>query len=206
MLILYTQKKVCCSFLIEGFEMKRQWKNLRDSYVKYLKTTLIGGDESKRYVWSQTMEVFKPFIQFKPRNCKTTISFREDNQVVKEEYNEDYNSNQSSSLPTETNTDEEIMTPSSSTKSYFKTTTQKASTNFKVSNKKRQIDKDDEDDDDDSKEIPKKTRTELDATEMVFLGFAKTVKTFPPVVQARIKVKIAELLLDQEMEINESKS
>lgn len=53
---------------ISGDGIKKKWKNIRDSYAKYLRSTKTKtGQSAKRYKnwqWAKQMEAFKPYLSF----------------------------------------------------------------------------------------------------------------------------------------------
>ncbi|CAG9766009.1 unnamed protein product [Ceutorhynchus assimilis] len=60
-----------------GEEVKKRWKNLRDSYAKYLKCikTKTGQSAKKNYSkwqWASLMEPFKPFLAFAKTDSNIT--------------------------------------------------------------------------------------------------------------------------------------
>lgn len=51
----------------------------------------------------------------------------------------------------------------------------------------------------DNNKISCQDPSKYDAIEHMFLGFAKTIKTFPPKIQALTKMKIAQIVLEEEI-------
>lgn len=160
-------------------------------------------------MWADKMEVFKPYIVFTPRNRRTPVSFQAD---VKEEEDDDEDED-------EEDEEEEAISNGYNSESSpvesldpledFSVTPTIRVLPLPASTDKKKRKKEEERGQRRSTEEAaglesKKFIGDLDATELVFLGFAKTVKTFSPLVQARLKVKIAELLLDQEIEFTEA--
>nr|CAD7602458.1 unnamed protein product [Timema genevievae] len=64
----------------DGDDMKKKWKNLRDSYAKHLRAEKSHTgqppksiDRYKTWPWAQQMAFFRPFLQFGSTNSNTSI-------------------------------------------------------------------------------------------------------------------------------------
>ncbi|XP_049943715.1 transcription factor Adf-1-like [Schistocerca serialis cubense] len=55
-----------------GDQMKRKWKNLRDTYARYLRISSEEGSSTKRWIWSEKMEIFRPFVPLGSSSAEVT--------------------------------------------------------------------------------------------------------------------------------------
>ena len=177
--------------------VKKKWKNLRDSYAKYirsLKTTT--GQSAKRYKhwqWAPHMEVFKPFLQF----SKTVSNVRCDVVEINEINNIDDVENSQLCPPDayETVQDSgdfaEIPTSIPQTR---KRSTATLNSTYNIQNTTPSaLDK----------VIGhlenKRGRYDYDATDLLMLSYSKTIKSFSLERQAQTKFEIAQILMQQEI-------
>jgi len=71
----YSSTLKCIYFIFKGETLKNKWKNLRDSYQKYLKanSTTTGQaagpskgvlDPYKNWIWAKHLEFLRPHLKF----------------------------------------------------------------------------------------------------------------------------------------------
>lgn len=169
-------------------ELKKKWKNLKDTFAKHLKSNRHIGDEKnaksyKNWKWAKLMEQFKPYFSFTKNDTK--IEYLEDNsQLVL------IDSDSNSSLEIETKS-ETIQLPEFVEASSSQIPVETIIHSFKQDRSLSPID--------DVNFLHKRHKSDLSPTEMIFLGYARTIETFSPKLQAITKLKIAQVIMEQEM-------
>uniref|UniRef100_A0A6P7GZI3 Uncharacterized protein LOC114344940 n=1 Tax=Diabrotica virgifera virgifera TaxID=50390 RepID=A0A6P7GZI3_DIAVI len=154
-------------------ELKKKWRNLRDTYAKYIRTskTKTGQavNSTKKWIWADQMEAFKPFLSF----AKTTSNVSDvripeyteltnvesfENEIGRAQSSSSQNTQSNNSGTSNTDIIQEHRTPIS-----FR---QKAS---------------------------------FDAIDQLFLAHTFAIKTFSPRRQIETKMKIAQVIMEQEL-------
>lgn len=203
---------------ISGEDLKKHWKNLRDSYSKHLRSlkTHTGQAAStnsyKTWPWAKNMDFLRPFLKFSKTATNVCNDDNGSNELPQCNYlSQTENLAASTNLETSLNpttpilkrtmeesenvdTDVEAVIPRTKKKLIKETVSGCTSGVDKVISFLKQ----------------KKSDTEsMDATELMFLGYAKTIKTFSARRQALTKMKISQLVMEQnllQIEENEEKS
>ncbi|XP_054257577.1 uncharacterized protein LOC128982656 [Macrosteles quadrilineatus] len=180
-------------------QLKKKWRNLRDSYMKHLKSIKPTTGQAKRnYVawpWSSQMERFKPFLGMAKTvsNISATETQGTDvnNEVVFEpdvgNNNHDHISADGQSPvrePIEINRPDNVDLASEPRIKKRKTQSPGNSNNV---DKVVQY-------------LEGKNKIQLDATDHLMLGYSKTIKTFSRARQAQIKLQIAQIINLGELE------
>ncbi|GJQ76505.1 hypothetical protein Trydic_g2211 [Trypoxylus dichotomus] len=170
-----------------GTIVRFKWKSLRDSYVKYLKETKAGPGKKRRYLsflYRERMAFLDPFIEFKrrPKSAKKESETEksdvpnEDTLIEKEEY-------------TISESNAEAKEPSA-----FMETDLSSEDNPSKSNSFHQQ----------SVHYSTERRGENDV-DIFFSGLAKIVKKLPKVTQAKLKLECSTLVLNAEIEYEQSR-
>lgn len=186
--------------MISGDELKKKWKNLRDSYAKYLKSikTKTGQSAKKKYKnwqWATIMEAFKPFLTFAQTESNVTDidiegqiadSLEKTDTVVQNDTEQKDNENETVENYNDgktPQTDSPIAAPVLKPKPKRKITDKcsESSVNTVIEYL-----------------MNKKQKKEMTPTDMIFLGYSQTIQTFSPRRQALTKLKIAEIMGEQE--------
>lgn len=170
-------------FHFAGDEMKKKWKNIKDSYQKYLRTVNNRtGKTIKRsyrnWQWAKEME----FLRSQTESNINDIDNSSNTENQKETLNSPVVTTNEDSGSFEENPLQDIA-------SYHR-------------NKRKRI----------SKEVavpvaqstdyhqPQKQQViSTDATDLIFLGYSNTVKTFSPMRQAIVKMRIAQIMMEEEL-------
>lgn len=195
---------MCTTCLILGCEVKKKWRNMRDTYSKHLKANKLQKDQRvrknyKNWKWAPLMEVFKPFMPLAEIDnnyedefidCDGTArSLPSDSAVDSEEDDTCLHSQSTDAIDIEDikieNSDALLPPTSQKSPSYATNQSEKRSlspdTVADYLKKKR------------------KPYQELSPTELIFLGYAQTIETFSPKRQAITKLKIAQIVMEQEL-------
>ncbi|XP_026481551.1 uncharacterized protein LOC113388380 [Ctenocephalides felis] len=173
-----------------GEDIKKKWKNLRDTYTKHLRSQAghLAAKNYKNWPWAKHMDFVKPF-QSSVNNAANNAQKEKDAKTMKcesmesaEEHAATFDELQLPEfdeeqlpcyLPNEQPVEVELheaKTPcGSDIPNYFK----RNATHRCIEN--------------------------LDGTEHIFLGYAKLLKNFSARRQATVKMKIAKLMLDEEL-------
>ncbi|KAK7863926.1 hypothetical protein R5R35_012437 [Gryllus longicercus] len=205
-----------------GEEAKKKWKNLRDTFAKSMRSTQTktgqAAKSSKKWVWADQMQAFLPYLAF--ATTASNVSEIDSENVNLNSHSTEENTSQSVEIVDEAagaenvvetdNTEIAVNTRSSVISADIPprilqpvsdipigAPATDASRRQKLGRKRRS-------------ESPScvseiiqyfesKKETECDATDCLFLAHAKTVKTFSRQRQAIIKMKIAQLIMEQEL-------
>ncbi|XP_074042015.1 uncharacterized protein [Leptinotarsa decemlineata] len=215
---------------VTGEEIKKKWKNLRDSYSKYLRTekTTTGQetkilDRYKTWPWAQQMEFLRPSLAF----AKTHSNVMSVRQPPSSELTEEgHNQVQCQETADKNDPSVESQTPSESTQSLSdmqqtNTNRQPIGTNQPPAkkNKKHEFSKAPATQLSQRQNQPAKHQSSSSSVEQVisyfdrktaesacddiddiFKGYVKTVKKISKRRQVIIKFKISQLLMEQELE------
>ncbi|XP_045482098.1 uncharacterized protein LOC123686145 [Harmonia axyridis] len=182
-----------------GVELKSKWKNLRDNYAKYLRwqkkprgQTANLLNRYKAWPWASHMEFLKPYI-----SASRTESDSQDIQTNDEE-------NMPERIGTAVDDDEPEQKPAISR--FFQlnpheATSAKSTDEFSENNQKRKPPPLN----DEPASLGKRVRienltTEFDDVDFIFLGYAKVIKKFSARRRAWTKYKIAQIILEAELE------
>ncbi|KAF5297667.1 hypothetical protein FQA39_LY11998 [Lamprigera yunnana] len=182
-----------------GIEMKRKWRNAKDTYIRYLrhiKTNRGYFAKCKRkWKWADEMEMFRPFLTFTARNRNLRGTNRQTTTVTipKEEHGvvcitdiEDTSRNQTDDVIVEVQ--EPIRTESIPQSTSSKT----PKANLQIDSVGRHV-----------TNFFAKKEQEMDATDLLFLAHASTIKTFSGKRQAIVKMRIAKVIMEEEIQHQE---
>ncbi|KAJ3662191.1 hypothetical protein Zmor_006547 [Zophobas morio] len=201
-----------------GEDVKKKWKNLRDSYAKYLKSkkTRTGQSAKKNYKnwqWAPFMEHFKPFLAF--ANTDTNVSEPVDVGENTEQLTNNTTVSESDYSQTVETEDTDIE-DTTSDRTHIKNTTipkpsqasqervvaSTSSSNQSARQKRRSSVKAEERSgsavDTVIAYLEEKRKKKISPTDMIFMGYSETIQTFSPRRQAYVKMKIAEIMTEQE--------
>lgn len=173
---------------------------MRDSYIKYLKstqtTTIQSARRYRNWQWAKHMESFKPYFSFTVTIDNVDFNTLESNSAI-----DDSNENEWDALDVDTysrykkdadtsRSDEDVEeTPTPSVKRKRKRSLSCAIQTSPSSAGNRVFE-----------HFKKKCSCEeYDATELIFLGYAKTVQTFSLERQAKVKLQITNIIMQQEI-------
>lgn len=186
--------------------MKKKWKNLRDTYSKFLKSvkSTTGQSAKKNYSnwqWAKHMESFKPFLAY--AKTDTNLEPLQVRQLDEAENDLDYNE-ELSAEPHSGIENEDTGNTTFEFESSRSPTTEKTATPQVQWSKKRKLCDQTSNVDKVVQYLENKRRpTDMDGTELLFLSYAKTLKTFTPRRQATTKMKLAQIFMEQEIEQGE---
>ncbi|KAB0790548.1 hypothetical protein PPYR_15052, partial [Photinus pyralis] len=177
-------------------EIKKKWRNLRDTYAKYIRTnktrTGQAASDKKKWIWADHMESFKPFLNFaKTASNVTDVDTQESEAFPNIESPENILTDENSAvqkptcsknlLTTQTDDSQNKIQPSSSKPT--RNEAPRPSTSVK----------------DTISYFESKKRVVHDATDQLFLAHASAVKSFSPRRQIETKMKIAQVIMEQEL-------
>ncbi|XP_018563087.1 uncharacterized protein LOC108904871 [Anoplophora glabripennis] len=155
-----------------GDDLKKKWKNIKDCYQKYLRTvnTKSGQVVKRSYKNWQWAQL----MEFLRPQAESTINDIDNckNETV-HSLNEDSESLEENSLQDSTPCNR------NSRKRVAREIPAAPSMDY-LQSKKQQV-------------------TSSDATDLIFLGYSNTVKTFSPMRQAIVKMRIAQIIMEEEL-------
>ncbi|XP_069690368.1 transcription factor Adf-1-like [Periplaneta americana] len=188
--------------LIPGDQLKKRWKNLRDTYSKFLKTlkATTGQSAKKNYSnwqWAKQMEFFKPFLAF-ARTDTNLEPMHVDLHL--DEAENDLNCSEVSAEPISGIKDEDRGNANFALESSESPITEQTATPQAQKSKKRKFSEETSVDKVVQYLENNRRHTDMDATELLFMSYAKTLKTFSSRRQAITKIKIAHIFMEQEIE------
>ncbi|XP_011556813.3 uncharacterized protein LOC105387734 [Plutella xylostella] len=172
--------------------IKYKWRNIRDSYSRHLKATASGerDKQSLRYrnwLWSSHMEFMRPYVNLapgaaltlpRPRVANTTEDVEDDNEETETKPETITDNQDEEESEEDTRTIPQII---------------KGETRIEKRRFQRIT-------------LPKPPpqrplqRQSLDGIDHIFLGYAKTVKKLSPRRQVLVKMEIAKVMMQAEME------
>ncbi|XP_055908371.1 transcription factor Adf-1-like [Eupeodes corollae] len=191
-----------------GEDLKKKWKNLRDCYARYIRSWEIEASNAapnttryyKFWPWAKQMEIFKPYLKFAQINTKT--GFHDNNSsdptstLRLQLPSSPKNTSESFSFDQQKTLQEDVVSPHRSpmTRKRKRARDQDSSANKVIKYLKEK----------------KQSKTavhckDLNATELMFLGLAKTITTFSARRQASVKMRIANMVLEEELFDREEK-
>ncbi|XP_050503569.1 uncharacterized protein LOC126882637 [Diabrotica virgifera virgifera] len=199
-----------------GDEIKKKWRNMRDTYAKYIRTnktrTGQAASDKKKWIWADHMESFKPFLNFaKTASNVTDVDTQESEAFPNIESPENILTDENSAvqkptcsknlLTTQTYDSQNKIQPSSSKPTRNEAprvtlsneTPSTGRTNRKRNSEPSTYVKDM------ISYFESKKRVVHDATDQLFLAHASTVKSFSPRRQIETKMKIAQVIMEQEL-------
>lgn len=209
-------KSVRYVFCVSAEDVKKKWKNLRDTYAKYIKTSKKAENRKKRWVWADHMESFRPYLSFTQASSNTS-DIDDENGVAevllmesKVESGENCMSEHSENNLTGDTTDADPLHLQSSSKepriiASFQSphSTQTSASNIILSRprtiRKRSAQASSSSATEPTNYYENNTNTVHDGTDSLMLAHAKTIKTFSGRRQAITKMKIAEVIMEQEL-------
>ncbi|KAI4465827.1 madf domain transcription factor [Holotrichia oblita] len=198
------------NFEFSGDEVKKKWKNVRDSYAKYLRSqrTQTGqaakcSSSYRTWPWAQQMQFFKSFLQFAQTTSNvsilntsnnTSVTYSEEETEIEEPQNAQLPENPHASQNKELNT--ELPNTQDDNRNIVLNKRKKKNKHSPVSGVDKVISYLD------SANKSRQTKDELD---LIFLGYAATVRKLNRERQVTIKYKIAKLLMEEELQqLNET--
>lgn len=183
--------------LFVGEQIKKRWRNLRDTYAKHIRVAKTRkGQATKRnrtWIWANQMKDFDSYLRYETTSNVSNI-----------ESIENFENGPSKSEQSKNNVIvdapdfqiEQIYSQFMDDQFNASTLTPNASTSREASVKR-------------NSEAPSvgevikyfegKREPEYDAIDYIFLGYAKTIKTFSGTRQAVTKMKIAQVVMEQEL-------
>lgn len=193
--------------MISGETLKKQWKNLRDSYAKHLRSEKTHtGQQAKRinryktWPWAQQMEFLKPYLEFArtESNVSATVGERdgcEGNSNINTSICETPTEDGESVQQREEHTQEQCVQEgvSQPRPPVFKKTRKQI--HSQESSKPSSVDK--------VLEYLRSRNVDpcssLDDMDLIFLGYSKALKKLSPRRQTIAKFKIAEVIMKEEL-------
>ncbi|XP_017482457.1 PREDICTED: uncharacterized protein LOC108371412 [Rhagoletis zephyria] len=157
-----------------GENIKKRWKNLRDTYGRYIRATKGRTGQaanSKKWVWAEHMTAFRPYLAFAPTSSNISdIECVESNETIigtpeLDNFSVDC-------APVKVNRTQSAKNHPS---------TQQSSVGELI------------------EYFEKKKKVEQDSIDCLFMAHAKTVKSFSKRRQLLTKQKISEIIMEQEM-------
>lgn len=172
--------------------MKKKWRNLRDTFAKYIKSnknkTGQTATKFKKWIWADQMEGFRPFLTAAQPTSNSDIYSEESTNIEPTEFVE------ISEIPETEQTS--TFTPTSNTTSKLGSTLETPVT--PKENRKRKCEP--------STSVQdmityfeSKKKKEFDAIDKLFLAHACTIKTFSARRQIEVKMKIAQVIMEHEL-------
>ncbi|KAH1023868.1 uncharacterized protein LOC109546096 [Dendroctonus ponderosae] len=175
----------------DGHVLKGKWRNLRDSYAKFLKAK----HPYKKWHWAEHMQHFRPFLM----NSKDKTNNFED--IDCEESNEDTSEENIKIEVTQ------MLSPYEDREELVERTPSPPNIENESSNsatKKRAFKRANENSLDTAIEyLEKRPIINGNSIDLIFRGYAEAIKHFSPKRQAYTKLKVAEIITQQEMEQQE---
>ncbi|XP_055849564.1 uncharacterized protein LOC129914374 [Episyrphus balteatus] len=188
-------------------DVKKRWKNLRDTYLRYIK-----GKKTKsgrRWQWASEMEAFDPPLTFESRKWSSFDQKCDYNQL-----DTDTTTTEKSNLDpinpdfVEEEEEEETSYDESNFMEFpqpieTKIIPQHSSSTPMSQSKKRKIKQETELDSTMEslvKYLKHQEQPELDETDLLFLAYARNIKTFSKKRQAVAKMKVCQVIMEQEIE------
>lgn len=213
---------VYASFSLVGEELKKKWKNLRDSYAKHLrslKTTTGQSAQKKLYKWqwAKQMETFRPFMSFAKTESNIAEVTGEEN-TDGESMTADINRSEPSQSPLSSRTPQDEFTldieqnvacTQEEGGSSSRQTPVSLPKNSRRTNSNKRIKAVEETESPTEKVITylkdkhsscKNKTAEMDAIDLIFAGYAKTIKKFSPQMQINAKLKLAQVMSELELQ------
>ncbi|XP_073977446.1 uncharacterized protein isoform X2 [Rhodnius prolixus] len=201
---------------ISGDILKNKWRNLRDTYGKHLKSVspYAGPNVKKSYKhwqWATHMEYFKPYLSYSYITTNEPEIIDIDNDTSSNVFGASNDFNESLA-PTFDSQEQErhcygqLQSVSSVIEQEidFLPIVCKPKKQRQQEDRYKLLDVQPMEDTLFQRYNENVHRSlELDATELIFLGYAKTIKTFSPRRQARMKVKLAQIITEEEEEDEE---
>ncbi|XP_045474907.1 uncharacterized protein LOC123680831 [Harmonia axyridis] len=173
-----------------GEELKKRWKSLRDCYTKYLRAhnlsgfTAKGSRGYKTWPWAKEMEWFQPFMvcasepNTNSEETKTPEDVNREEQSLNGELNEDINME---FVKSEFRNDDRNETYTRKRRKVV--TSPSTSMDQIVTSPTQQYD----------------TAQTYNDIDLIFQGYAASVKKLPPKSQTMVKFKVAEIIMKAEL-------
>ncbi|XP_050353827.1 uncharacterized protein LOC126775781 [Nymphalis io] len=176
-----------------GEVVRNKWKTIRDGYTKYKKQLKKSTGSSKKnvtYTWASQLSFLDNFNEPRP-SCSNVLlkaikrSPRSQTPSLDSDHSQDIPPTSSSS---------QALPPESSA------TTSTAST-ARISSLKNKRSLENDDDETESQFLNAKKKKELDVIDNLFLSYADTFKKFPAREQAVVKLELAKLFANTELQL-----
>nr|CAH7719377.1 unnamed protein product [Callosobruchus chinensis] len=183
----------------DGEQLKKKWKNLRDSFAKHLKSLKTKTGQSavkntyKKWQWAEQMQHFRPFLIF--ATTSTNIEYIDNSPITSE--SENTQTEVQSSLLEEHETTQSVLNEES------EPTKQIEPKNKKKKKEKQNIDEEGSSVKTVLEYIENKKESRKDPIDLIFEGYAQMLKQFSPRRQAETKLKIAHIMNEQELKHQE---
>ncbi|KAL1516119.1 hypothetical protein ABEB36_000040 [Hypothenemus hampei] len=174
-----------------GDEVKKKWKNLRDSYIRNLKSNKTKTGQAakvgKKWQWSDQMEMFRPFLSFS--KTSSNISGIVDNNSESLFSEHSLADTETSDTSCETGEKRPVTSSSSEvTVSDISLAKKKKTKHEETSSVNTLINY-----------FQNKKKNEGDETDMLFAAYARTIKKFSKKRQVTVKIKIAQIVMNEEL-------
>lgn len=180
-------------FFFLGEEVKKKWRNLRDTFAKYIKSNKNKTGQTttkfKKWIWADQMEVFRPFLNATQTTSNVSDIYSEESTNI-----EPTELVEISEIPETEQTSP--FTPTSNTISKFGSALESPVT--PKENRKRKCEPSTSVQDI-IKYFERKKKKEFDAIDQLFLAQACTIKTFSARRQIEVKMKIAQVIMEHEL-------
>ncbi|KAL1490223.1 hypothetical protein ABEB36_012953 [Hypothenemus hampei] len=180
-----------------GDEVKKKWKNLRDSYIRNLKSNKTKTDQaakvSKKWQWSDQMEMFRPFLSFSKTSSNISDTVDNNSESLFSEHSladtETTFSTETSDTSCETGEKRPVTSSSSEvTVSDISSAKKKKTKSEETSSVNTLINY-----------FQNKKKNEGDETDMLFAAYARTIKKISKKRQVTVKMKIAQIVMNEEL-------
>ncbi|XP_075229673.1 uncharacterized protein LOC142329172 [Lycorma delicatula] len=220
-----TWDNIASKLQLTGNQLKGKWKNIKDGYVKYLrslnaKKLTPAMKTYRQFPWAKQMEHFQPYLKFRNDEVHSVIVKKEvENQSVSDnapefidvfengkfpdhasEFSSSFETNGVPDMPLQIEIDEcfslesKPLTRSSTRNSKRIIKRPNSSNEYVVPSDKNVTDR--------YARTVNDIANEFDATELLFLAYAKTIKKFSPHRQVLVKFKFAQIMMEEELQQN----
>lgn len=201
------------NILVLGEQVKKKWKNLRDTYAKYVRRNKTGqaANRAKKWIWADQMKAFDPYLTSAKTSSNVSDADSETNTESAEDLeNRNIQSEHSENSLTDDAPNAEIQESQSQFTNEFPspystpvptsdaiTLTPEALIRERIGRKRNS------DPSSSVSELIKyfesERKIEYDAIDHIFFAYAKTIRTFSGRRQAITKMKIAQVIMEQEL-------
>lgn len=190
-----------------GEEAKKRWKNLRDTYVRITRVnktkTRQAAKQSKKWQWSEHMEIFRPYLTFAKTSSNVPEYLSETESTEALNVNDD--NTQETDINRKTKTGDFFETLLESNNAVTRTDSSDDNTTRSKTSKKQKSTKSSSPKATSSVEAVisyfknKKTTETKDDLDLLFLSYARTITKFSGKRQAETKLQIAQIIAQQEI-------
>lgn len=186
---------ICFFYFFTDDEMKKKWKNLRKSYSKQLRSEELQSEQEAEiqltWPWANQMEFLRPFLQLSKTVCNIASQdvTNTNKEVEKDKEKEEVDGIQQSHQQQcdENPATVQLLKPTATRKRKSKSE-QTSSHSILGQQVIRYIDK-----------RQSSSNSAYDDIELIFMGYAKTIKKFSPRRQSVAKFKFSQILMEEEL-------